>query len=107
MPGQLLRKTFPGVIFPTSNIPIKRFRLCLAEHKIHELPDDLKKIFKQSMVDRYIDRPNFTSSSSKFAVLDPFCFTEFSRYYYLPSIPIYKKNDYQPKKLNYEVVEVY
>ena len=46
LPGQWLRKTFPGVIFANSNIPEKRFRLCLAEHKIFELPEDSNKIFK-------------------------------------------------------------
>ena len=34
LPGQWLRKTFPGVIFANSNIPEKRFQLCLAEHEI-------------------------------------------------------------------------
>ena len=86
LPGQWLRKTFPGVIFANSNIPEKRFRLCLAEHEISELPEDSKKIFKQNMVDRYIDRPNSTSSSGKFAVLDAFCFAKFLRYYLLFTI---------------------
>ena len=57
------------------------------------------------MVDQYIDGPNLTSSSSKFAVLDAFCFAEFSRYYYLPSNPKYKENDYQPEELDDEIVE--
>ena len=51
------------------------------------------------MVDRYMDRPNLTSFSSKFAVLDAFCFAEFSRYCYLPSNPKYKDNDYQPEDI--------
>ena len=57
------------------------------------------------MVDRYMDRQNATSSSGKFAVLDAFCFAEFSRCYYLPSNPKYKENDYQPEKLDDEIVE--
>ena len=85
LPRQWLRKTFPGVIFAKSNIPEKRFRLCLSEHEVSELPEVSKKIFKQNMADRYIDRSNLTSSSGKFAVLDAFCLAEFSRYYYLPS----------------------
>ena len=43
LPGQWLRKTFPDVIFANSNIPEKRFRLCLAEHEISELPEDPKR----------------------------------------------------------------
>ena len=87
------------MIFASSNTPEKRFRLCLFKH---ELSEDLKKIFKQNMVDRYIDRPNFTSSTSKVTVLDACCFAEFSRYYYLPSNPKYMENDYQPVELGDE-----
>ena len=57
------------------------------------------------MIDRYIDRPNLTRSSRKFAVLDVFCFAEFSPYYYLPSNPKYKESDYQPEELDDEIVE--
>ena len=77
-PGQWLRKIFPGVIFANSNIPETRFRLCLAEHKISELPEGSKKIFKRNMVDRYIDWPNLKISRGKFAALDAFGFAEFS-----------------------------
>ena len=77
VPGQWLRKTFPGVIFGNSNIPEKRFRLGLAEHEISELPEDSKKIFKQNMVDRYIDRSNLKSSSGKFAFLMHFVLQKF------------------------------
>ena len=52
------------------------------------------------MVDRYIDWPNLTSSSSKFPVLDAFGFAEFLRYYYLPFNPKYKEIDYQPEELD-------
>ena len=34
LPGHWLRKTFESVIFANSNIPEKRFRLCLVEHEI-------------------------------------------------------------------------
>ena len=57
------------------------------------------------MVDRYLDRPHLTSSSGKFAVTDPCCVAEFSRYYYLPSNPKYKEYDYQPEELDDEIVE--
>ena len=103
--GQWLKKAFPGVVFANSNIPEKGFRLCLAKHEISELPEDSKKIFKRNMVDRYIDRPNLTSSSGKFAVIDAFCFEEFLRYYYLLSKPKYEENDYQPEELDDEIVE--
>ena len=55
LPGHWLRKTFPVVIFTNSNIPEKRFQLCLAENEISELPEDSKEAFKRNMVHRYID----------------------------------------------------
>ena len=70
-----------------------------------DLPEDSKKISKQNMVDRYIDRPKLTGSSGKFAVIDAFCFAEFSRYYYLPPNPKYKENDSQRQELDDETVE--
>ena len=76
----------------------KRFRLYLVEHEICELPEDSKKMLQRNMA-------NLTSSSSKFAVLDAFCFAEFSRYCYLPSHPKYKENDYQPEELDDEIVD--
>ena len=57
-------------------------------------------MFKRNNVDRYIGRPNLTSSSGKFAVLDAFC------YYYLPSNPKYMENDYQPEELDDEIKDV-
>lgn len=38
LPGQWLRKTFPGVILANSNMPEKHFRVCLGEDEISELP---------------------------------------------------------------------
>ena len=61
LPGQWLRKTFPGVIIANSNVSEKRFQLCLAEHEISALPEDSKKIFIRNMVDWYIDRSNLTT----------------------------------------------
>ena len=84
--GQWLHKTFPSVIFANSNLPEKRYRVCRDEKDISELPEDST------------DRPNFTFSSGKYAILDNFCFAEFLRYYYLASGES-KDNDYQPKIL--------
>ena len=79
LPGQWLRRTFPGVIFTNSNVPEKRFCIFLSENKIMDLPEDSKDIFKQNKIDRYIDRPNMTSFGGKFSILDSFCYAEFLR----------------------------
>ena len=70
-----------------------------------ELPEDSKKIFKRNIFDWYINRPNLTSSNGKFAVLEAFCFAEFSRYYYSPCNPKYKENYCHPENLDDEIVE--
>ena len=85
-------------------MPEKRFRVCLNKNGIFELPEDSNKIFKRNVVERYIDRPNKTSSDGKFSVLDALCFAGFSRCYYLPSNPKYKENDYQPEELDNESI---
>ena len=63
-----------------------------------------QKIFKRNIVDRYIDRPITTSFGDKFGILDTFCFSALSSYYYLSSKPKYKENDYQPEEPDDEVV---
>ena len=55
LPGEWLRKTFPGVIFADSNIPEKRFHIFLSENENSDLPEDSKNLFKQNMIDCYID----------------------------------------------------
>ena len=81
--GQWLRKTFPGVIFANSNISEKRYRICLEEKDVSQLPLDSRDIFKKNMIDRYIDRRNLSFCGGKYSVLDSFCFAEFLRNYYL------------------------
>ena len=51
LPGPWVRSTFPGVVFTNSNIPEKRFRMCLSEREISELPEDSTRIFKRNMAD--------------------------------------------------------
>ena len=48
--------------------------------------------------------PNTASCGVKFGILHSFCHAEFSGYYYLPSNPKYKENDYQPEELDDEVI---
>ena len=49
LPSLRLRKTFPGVIFANSNMPEKRFSVCLDEDKISELPEDSKKCLSKTL----------------------------------------------------------
>ena len=102
--GQWLRKTYPGVVFANSNIPQKRFRMCLTEKEVSELPEDSTNIFKRNMIDRYRDRPNKVFNGGKYAVLDEMCYAEFLRYYYLQSSKC-EDNDYQPIELTDDLIE--
>ena len=45
MPELWLRKTFPAVVFTDANIPENRFRVCLDEREIKDLPENLTDIF--------------------------------------------------------------
>ena len=77
LPGQWLRKTFPGAIFANSNIPEKRFCIFLNENEISDLPEDSKNVFKRNMVDRYIDQPDMTSFGGKYSLLSYFVIQRF------------------------------
>ena len=105
LPGQWLRRTFPGVIFANSNLPEKRFRIFLSENEVMDLPEDSKDIFKRKMIDRYIDRPNVASRGGKYSILDSFCYAEFLRFYYVASNTTSNENDYQPEELSNELIE--
>ena len=56
-----------------------------------DLPGDSKDIFKQNMIDRYIDRPNITSFIEEYSILDSFYYAEFSRFYYVASNTNYRE----------------
>ena len=100
MPELWLRKTFPGVIFANSNLPENRFRICRSKEEIDELPEDSVDVFKRNMVDRYLERPNYTFSNGKFSILDSFCYAEFvAHYYLLPNNSNDYVNDSQPTVL--------
>ena len=103
LPELWLRKIFPAVVFANSNIPEKRYRVCLTEKEIKELPEDSIAIFKRNMVDRYCDRPNTTFRNAKYSILDGFCFSEFLRYYSFKGIDI--QNDSQPNELPDDLIE--
>ena len=53
LPGQWLRRAFPGVIFANSDVPEKIFCIFLSENEIMDLSEDSKDIFKQNMMDWY------------------------------------------------------
>ena len=62
-----------------------------------DLPEDSKDIFKQNMIDRYIDRPNISSFGGKYSILDSFCYAEFLKFT--------ENDDYQPEELSNELIE--
>ena len=97
--GQWLRKTFPGLIFANSNVPEKWFWICLKEDEMSELPAHSKNIFKQNMVDLYVDRPNEVAFGEKYYVLDLMSFSEFVTFFHLSFNSKFTDNDYQPEEL--------
>ena len=103
--SQRLRRTFSGVIFANSNVPEKRFHILLNENEIMGLPEDSKDIFKQNMIDWYIDHPNIACFSGKYLILDSFCYAEFLRFYQVASNTKLTENEYQPEELSNELIE--
>ena len=77
MPELWLRKSYPRVIFVNTNLPEKRFRVCLTEDELNVLPEESTNVFKRNMLDRYMERPNKTFKNGKFSAIDTICFAEF------------------------------
>ena len=102
MPELWLRKVYPGVTFANTNVPEKRFRMCLSENEINELPEDSTAIFKKNMLDRYCDRPS--DLSGIYRSVAKMCYAEFLRFYSV----VYdenNENDCQPNQLEDELIE--
>ena len=97
--GQWLGKTFPGLIFANSNVPENRFRICLNQDEMSELPAYSKNIFKQNMVDVYVDRLNKVAFGGKYSVLESMSFSEFLTFFYLSLTSKFTDNDCQPEEL--------
>ena len=102
MPQLWLRKVFPGVTFANTNVPDKRFRICLNESDLNDLPEDSTAIFKQNMLDRYCDRPN--NRDGKFRCVSEMCYAEFLRFYTMKHKEC-PDNDCQPDELEDDLIE--
>ena len=87
MPQLWLRKCSPGVLFANSNLPEHRYKMCLNEKEIKELPEDSTIILKKTMIDRYMDRPNSQFAGGKYGAVASICFSDFSANYYLMPKP--------------------
>ena len=107
MPELWLRKSYPRVIFVNTNLPEKRFRVCLTKGELNELPEESTNVFKCNTLDRYMERRNKTFKNGKFSAIDTICFAEFCASYYLPSMKDKNldKNDSQPEILEDQVIE--
>ena len=58
LPELWLRKVFPRVIYAKTNFLEKRFKMLRSKEEIICLPDDNKNIFKNNILDRYMNRPD-------------------------------------------------
>ena len=73
MPELWLRKTFPGTIFLSTDLPEKRLRMTKSQDELAVLDEDSTDIFKTNMIERYMRRPNLI------AAIDNLCSTLLQR----------------------------
>ena len=83
LPTLLLRKCFPTIQYVNTNFTDKRYRILKSELEVEELAEDSEELFRRTMLDRYIDRPNPTFLKRKFATCDNICFASFCANYVL------------------------
>ena len=106
MPELWLRKCSPGVLFANSNLPEHRYKMCLNEEEIKELPEDSTNIFKKNMIDRYMDRPNSQFAGGKYGAVAFICFADFlANYYLMPKPNVDLLNDNQPDILIEDLIQ--
>ena len=103
LPELCLRKTFPKTLFVNSNFPTDRIKIFKPEHEIKELDPESTDVFKRSLLDRYIDRPNATFCKGKYAEVDCICLAMFASYYYVDYD--FSENDSQLELLTDEFSE--
>ena len=55
MPELWLRKVFTAILSANTNLPENRYRVCVSEKEIKQLPESSTEIFKNNMLDWYKD----------------------------------------------------
>ena len=63
-----------------TNFSEEIIKLLLSKKKLSELADDTQNIFKQTNIDRYIDKPRKTFCGEMCSALGCFCHSSFSAY---------------------------
>lgn len=77
LPELWLRKCFPKTVYVNSGLPSDRIRIYKSEEEIKELSSDSTDVFKRSLCDRYIGRPNATFCKGRYAQVDSICLVLF------------------------------
>ena len=65
-----LRKCFPRAVVFNTNILSEYIRICKSVEEIEELDPDSTDVFKQNMVDRYIDERNSQYKNGMYSIVD-------------------------------------
>ena len=74
-----------------------------SQQEISKLPDESEDIFKKSMLDRYMDRPEEKFQNWKFSSVNSLYYAEFLRFYYVSIIS--NENDSQSVELSDDILE--
>ena len=99
-PELWLPKTSPTVVFTSSKLPEKRYRICCSMAEILNMPANSKDLFKRNMLDRYIHRPDKIFCQRIYQLLDELCYAEFLSSYSLENLKSNQCNDSQPEILS-------
>ena len=57
LPELWLRKYLPRILFINTNLPENRIGMIKSKEELEVLSDDTTDVFKQNIIDRYMDRP--------------------------------------------------
>jgi len=97
IPELWLRKCFPKTVFVSTSLPSQRIRMCKSREEIDMLDPDSTDIFKQNVIDRYVDRPDESFMNGKYRSVNNLCLATFIAHYCV--VDLENNNDYQPEIL--------
>lgn len=100
IPQLWLRKVFTAALFANTNLAENRYRDCVSEKEIKELPKSSTDIFKANMLDWYKDKWSsklILTGAEQYSVVNETWYAEFLRIYYLKRHLV--SNDNQPVEL--------
>ena len=93
---ELWLRKLSGILLINKNLQENIIRMLQSKEELEVLSDDSTDVFKQNIIDKYMDQPK----NGKFVRLKNVCLAQFESYYWKKST---SENDYQPEIIEEDI----